>query len=391
MARGVELGRARADLSAAKVRRLAECPRQYEWQYVRKIRTGLADDDEDGAMAAGRDAHAVAERWYRAHERRPAPAGVLDPAGLKKLAGDPDDPFAWPRLPYVGHVLAVERGGKVPWGPHGLTVGYVADLVHVMPDRELGGDVVELVNWKTGHWFPQDEEDLADEPQALIECLVASRARWKGDDGPDVVARRLSWWHLPSASRLDLYPTPEILKRAEDLLDAAARRVQRGDYAPTPGPACDRCPFRLRCDAGQDRAAAAERAARDAAPQPYPDLLDDAAILSALAVVEDALGALATRKADLRTELKRRVQHAGGLIQADGWRARVYEKRSSDVVPAVVSALAVATGRPEADVWADVGRVSSAAARALAKGTAVDVDAYAGEPIKVLDVRRAKA
>ena len=222
-------------LNASRIRVFDDCPRQFFLRWV----VGLEGEDTDdhGLAAAGREVHAELHARHREPERhddRSAvdPEGSSDPWVLARARAHADlCPGA--EAEYVGgeidlRWLIVRKSI--------LVTGRVDALW-----RHCDG-TVEVRDYKTGTC----PDDLTEERSAWLYLLLAASALAGQPSRVRVAFEALGG---ETARVVTLEGTPEILRRAYDLVLGIAERIraeQQFEAAPSSAK-CGRCAFRGQC------------------------------------------------------------------------------------------------------------------------------------------------
>ena len=222
-------------LNASRIRVFDDCPRQFFLRWV----VGLEGEDTDdhGLAAAGREVHAELHARHREPEHHDDPSAV-DPEG----SSDP-----W--------VLARARAhGDLCPGPDAEYLGGEMDLRWLIVRKSIlvtgrvdalwrhPDGTVEVRDYKTGGC----PDDLSEERSAWLYVLLAASALPAKPSRVRVAFEALGG---EEARVVTLEGTPEILRRAYDLVLGIAERIraeQQFEAAPSIAK-CGRCAFRTQC------------------------------------------------------------------------------------------------------------------------------------------------
>ena len=239
--------------SVSSTREYERCPRRYWYGYVARIPT---DRHVPPSWRIGTAVHAALEAAYR--HRQTHPTGALScglPAALVALRGSwdtlelPHDD-AYRRAGQMvertlqGDVLAADRvlGVEVPLRaeltPGHLAVGF-ADLILERDDTML-----EIVDHKVTSRRVSRAELAGDLQLNLYGALALTR--W-----PDTTVVRATHHYPTGPEAVSVTLTRAGMATARTrILTTAAVAMADEVYEPTPGPACDHCPWQPRCPAG---------------------------------------------------------------------------------------------------------------------------------------------
>lgn len=268
----------RPALSPSRAGDFRQCPLLYRFRAVDRL-----PEPPGRRQVRGTLVHAVLERLYDlpAPQRRPERARALlalewarlrveAPELVEGLFAGPDDPelpewlaSAEPLLDTYFHLedpRRVEPAGRellveTELASGLLLRGYVDRL-----DVAASGQV-RVVDYKTGS-APPPTAELRALFQMKFYALVLLHLRGTAPE-------QLRLYYLGDGAALTYVPDEALLRRFEATLEAMWAAIRAagatGEFAPSPGRACDWCPHRVRCPAW------------DGVPPPYPGWPGDVA------------------------------------------------------------------------------------------------------------------
>lgn len=349
-------------LTPSRIALLDECERRFQLVYVEPTNRGGGkppDDTED--QAVGYVLHRAAELAAEAGLQRLAadPEKRLTPERLEQLLAADRDP---PRQP---EILARVRPLLEPLVESLGLERPVAERLVEEPGRILVDDVevwlrwdridvtetaVDVIDWKFGDVVKSHAELEAD-PQALL-YLAAAAERW-----PLASIVRGRWVYVARGLEVHLIWTPELDRRARDVVRYAAARIRRlaqdkGEWPGRLSGFCSSCPFRLdRCSAFRT---ALEREPGPFTPAGELVARDPEAAVSERARVAAIADVAEERRKELDAELRPIL--ATRRIETEELTATLSSRRRAEYpdTSATVEALARATGRSPWEIEAEI-------------------------------------
>jgi putative RecB family exonuclease len=244
--------------SHSKLSTFENCPRQFEFRYVKKIER----DEESIEAFLGKRVHEILERLYHhvgRHGRPPSMRQVLDrfrkdwalrwhgKVGIVRTERGVDDyleigerclgNYYRGHYPFDEDTVAIEEPISLDLDPSGTyrARGIVDRISRAGPGR------YEIHDYKTGSWLPTQQRIDADRQLALYQIGLVQRY-------PDTEGVELVWHYLAFNRTLRSRREPEALERLKtETIELIDRIEATSEYPPKPGPLCRWCEYRELC------------------------------------------------------------------------------------------------------------------------------------------------
>jgi RecB family exonuclease len=238
-------------LSPSAIDRYRECPRRFRWQDIERLEGEFQLTPE---LAVGNAVHKVLELAFRlTPDQRDAPAlsrllaavwpkhwknRVLGDAGEEAARADAERLLTsfGSAFDLAASPLKLEQWVRLKLPAIGLEVNTRLDRI----DRGASG--LRVIDYKTGR-HQADAQDLPRDTAAMIHALAVSQLAHEP-------VERVSHYYLRSGEEIYWEPEPEDFEAVAARVQTVLKQIL-GDrtFEATPGGACHRCPFALRCDA----------------------------------------------------------------------------------------------------------------------------------------------